>query len=306
MGQPSSSVAAVDCTHTGRLASHSRALRAALAITVLFMLVEAVGGWLANSLALLADAGHMLGDAASLTLALFVAWVAQRPATATKTYGYLRLEIFAALLNGAALLGIAGVIVWQAVRRLGQPAEIESGLMLAVAAAGLVANVVALRLLHGGHRHSLNVRGAYLHVAGDLLGSVGTLVAGLIIALSGWTAADPLISIGIALLILAGAWRLVRDSVDVLLEATPRHISLPAVEREVRAIPGVADVHDLHVWTVTSGVVAMTGHAVVPDATRAQRILRDLQDRMAALGIHHVTFQLEPERLCHDLPTDPR
>ena len=305
MAPPRSPVAAVDCTHTGRLASHSHALRAAFAITVLFMLVEAVGGWVANSLALLADAGHMLGDAASLALALFVAWVAQRPATATKTYGYLRLEIFAALANGTALLGIAALIVWQAVRRLGQPAAVESGLMLVVAAVGLVANVAALRLLHGGHRHSLNVRGAYLHVVGDLLGSVGTLTAGTIIALTGWTTADPLISIGIALLILAGAWRLVRDSVDVLLEATPRHISLPAVEREVRAIPGVADVHDLHVWTVTSGVVAMTGHAVVPDATRSQRVLQELQDRMAGFGIHHVTFQLESERLRHGTAGDP-
>jgi cobalt-zinc-cadmium efflux system protein len=293
-------VAAADCTHTGRLARHSRALKAALAVTVVFMLAEAAGGWLANSLALLADAGHMLGDAASLGLAVFVAWIAQRPATPRRTYGYLRLEIFAALFNGAALFAIAGLIVWQAIGRLGAPPQVHSGLMLAVAALGLGANVVALRLLHAGHEHSLNVRGAYLHVLGDLLGSVGALAAGAIIALTGWTLADPLVSIGIALLVLVGAWRVLRESVDVLLEATPRHISLAAVERELATIPGVSAVHDLHVWTVTSGVVAMTGHAVVADPARTPDVLSAVERRMAGFGIHHVTMQLESTHSCRE------
>jgi cobalt-zinc-cadmium efflux system protein len=293
-------VAAADCTHTGRLARHSRALKLALAVTLVFMLAEAAGGLVANSLALLADAGHMLGDAASLGLALFVAWIAQRPATPTRTYGYLRLEIFAALFNGTALFVIAGFIVWHAVRRLGQPPEIRSGVLMVVAALGLVANLVALRLLHGGHGHSLNVRGAYLHVLGDLLGSVGALGAGAVIALSGWRLVDPLVSIGIALLVLVSAWRLVRESVDVLLEATPRHISLAAVERELATIPGVSEVHDLHVWTVTSGVVAMTGHAVLADPTRTSDVLSTVERRMAGFGIHHVTMQLEVERLCRE------
>ena len=293
-------VAAADCTHTGRLARHSRALKLALAVTVVFMLAEAAGGLLANSLALLADAGHMLGDAASLGLAVFVAWIAQRPATPRRTYGYLRLEIFAALFNGAALFAIAGLIGWQAIGRLGAPPPVHSGLMLAVAALGLGANVVALRLLHAGHAHSLNVRGAYLHVLGDLLGSVGALAAGGIIALTGWTLADPLVSIGIALLVLVGAWRVLRESVDVLLEATPRHISLAAVERELATIPGVSGVHDLHVWTVTSGVLAMTGHAIVADPARTPHVLSAVERRMAGFGIHHVTMQLESTRSCRE------
>jgi cobalt-zinc-cadmium efflux system protein len=295
-----SAVPSADCTHTGRLANHSRALGLALGITLLFMLTEALGGLLAHSLALLADAGHMLGDAASLALALFVAQVAQRPPTPHRTYGYLRLEILAALVNGAALLVIAGAIVWQAVRRIVEPADVRSGLMLVVAALGLVANVVTLRVLRRGHAHSLNLRAAYLHVLGDLLGSVGALTAGLVIALTGWTPADPVASAAIALLILVSAWALLRDSVDVLLEATPRHIPLAKVERALTTVPGVTGVHDLHVWTVTSGMVAMTGHAVLDDLTRSAEVLAMMEQRMADLGIHHVTVQLETERGCRE------
>lgn len=293
-------VAAADCTHTGRLARHSRALRLALVVTLVFMLAEVVGGLVSNSLALLADAGHMLGDAASVGLALFVAWVAQRPATPTRTYGYLRLEILAALVNGVALVVIAAGIGWQAVARLGQPPAVRADLMIGVAALGLGANLLSLRLLHGAHRHSLNVRGAYLHVLGDLLGSLGALAAGAVVALTGWALADPLASLGIALLILGGAWRLLRESVDVLLEATPRHIALGSVEEALASIPGVTDVHHLHVWTVTSGVVAMTGHAVVTDAAQTPAVLATVERRMAGLGIQHVTMQLESERACKE------
>ncbi|HET7039415.1 MAG TPA: cation diffusion facilitator family transporter, partial [Gemmatimonadales bacterium] len=197
-----------------------------------------------------------------------------------------------------ALFGIAGLIVWRAVERLGSPPAVRPGLMLVVALLGLVANFVALRLLHAGHGHSLNLRGAYLHVLGDLLGSVGALLAAAVIGLTGWTAADPLVSIGIALLVLVAAWRLVRESVDVLLEATPRHISLAAVERELATIPGLSDIHDLHVWTVTSGVVAMTGHAVLADLNRTTDVLDTVERRMAGFGIHHVTMQLESSRTC--------
>ncbi|HEX9728309.1 MAG TPA: cation diffusion facilitator family transporter [Gemmatimonadales bacterium] len=294
-------VASVDCTHlSGGLSRHSRALRLALAITLIFMIAEAVGGWLANSLALLADAGHMLGDAASIGLALTMAWVAQRPVTPEKTYGYLRLEILAAVVNGVALFLIAGLIVWQAVGRFSQPPEVRSGLMLGVAVAGLVANLGAMRVLHAGHAHSLNLRGAYLHVLSDLLGSLGAILAAVIIALTGWMPADPIISIVIAILVLGSAWRLLRESVDVLLEATPHHISLRDVQDRIATIPGVSDVHDLHVWTVTSGVIAMTGHAVVEDPARSQGVLETLAQRMEALGIHHVTMQLEEERMCGD------
>lgn len=293
-------VAGVDCIHTGRLGKHSRALRVALAITVVFMLTEAAGGWWANSLALLADAGHMLGDAASLGLALLAARLAQQPASGRRTYGYLRLEIFAALINGVVLVSIAVLVVWRAVVRLSSPPEVQSGVMLAVASAGFVANLVTLRVLHAGHTHSLNLRGAYLHVVGDLLGSVGAVLAGGIIALTAWTPADAIVSAVIALLIALSAVRLLRDSVDVLLEATPRHISLARVAEELGTIPGVADVHDLHVWTVTSGVVAMTGHAVIADLAQGQAVLAAAAERMGRLGIGHVTVQLEPERKCED------
>lgn len=284
----------LDCAHRApALAGQGRPLRFVLILTATFMVVEFAGGLIANSLALLADAGHMLTDVAALALALFAGWIAQRPATPEKTYGYLRLEILAALVNGAALFVLAGLIVWDAVGRLAAPPAIEPRILLGVATAGLVVNLVGMRLLHGGHRHSLNVRGAYLHILSDLLGSVGAMAAGAIILLTGWRPADALISVAIALLILIGAWRLVRESVDVLLEATPRHISLGEVQAGIASIPGVADVHDLHVWTVTSGVVAMSGHAVVGDPGQNQRVLEAVQQRMAGLGIHHVTMQIE-------------
>ncbi len=262
------------------------------------MAVEFVAGWLANSLALLADAGHMLTDVAALALALFAVWIARRPATPDKTYGYLRMEILAALVNGAALFVVAGLIVWDAVGRVADPPAVEARIVFGVATAGLVVNLVGARILHGGHRESLNLRGAYLHVLGDLLGSVGAMAAGAIILTTGWYLADPIISIGIALLILVGAWRLVRESVDVLLEATPRHIALGEVERQIASIPGVDDVHDLHVWTLTSGVVAMSGHAVVCEPGRSQEVLETVQQRMAQLGIRHVTMQIERDQTC--------
>lgn len=250
MSEPGLSERSLACAHRSpKLARHAHALWRVLALTAGFMVVEAGAGWVANSLALLADAGHMFADVAALALALFVAWMAQRPATAERTYGYLRLEILAALVNGTALFVLAGGIVWEALDRVRQPEAVEPRILFGVAFAGLVVNVVALRLLHGNHEHSLNVRGAYLHVLGDLLGSVGAMVAGLVIWFTGWTPADPLISVAIALLIVLSGARLARDSVEVLLEATPRHISLSEVERQIATIPGVKEVHDLHVWT---------------------------------------------------------
>jgi len=263
------------------------------ALTALFMVVEAVGGWMSGSLALLADAGHMLTDVGALGLTLLTAWIARRPASATKTYGYLRWEILAALVNGALLFGIAALVVVEAIGRLRQPEPIQGGLFLVVALAGLVVNGVSLGLLHGHHDGHLNTRGAYLHVLGDLLGSVGAVAAAGIVLLTGWTAADPVVSIVLSLLILVGAWRLVRESTDVLLEAVPRHIAMPEVERRMLAVPGVAAVHDLHVWTVTSGMVAMSGHAMVPDLERHPEVLEGLRTALGGLGIGHVTLQLE-------------
>ena len=276
-------------------------MKTVLGITSLFMLAELLGGVLANSLALLADAGHMLTDIAAIGLSLFAARVGRRPATPEKTFGYLRLEILAALVNGTALFVIAGVIVVEAVRRLSEPLEVQPAILFGVAAAGLVANLIAMRLLRDGHSHSLNVRGAYLHVIGDLMGSIGAILAGAIILFTGWYAADAVISIVIALLILVSAWRLVRESVDVLLEGTPAHIPLADVEQRLAAIPGVRNVHDLHVWTVTSGVVAMSGHLVVQDPQLNQGVLETAQQRLAGLGIHHVTMQIEQEHTCEAL-----
>ena len=299
MTQPELSQRSLECAHrTPMLASHARTLQQVLLLTALFMVVEAGAGWIANSLALLADAGHMFGDVAALGLALFVAWAARRPATAERTYGYLRLEILAALVNGAALLVLAGGIVWEAAQRFRQPAVVEPRILFGVGLAGLLVNVVALRLLHRGHQHSLNVRGAYLHVLGDLLGSLGAMAAGAVILTTGWTPADPLISVVIAALIVWSGARLARESVEILLEATPRHISLSEVEHRIAGIPGVSDVHDLHVWTLTSGVVAMSGHAVVGDPGANQRVLETVQGRMAELGIRHVTMQLEKDDTC--------
>ena len=287
------------CAHRAPLLrAHAGVLQRVLVLTVAFMAIELVSGWVANSLALLADAAHMLGDAAALGLALFVARMADWPATPEKTYGYLRLEILAALANGAALFVLAGWIVWEAVQRLGAPPDVNPTVLFGVGALGLAANAVALRMLHAGHTHSLNVRGAYLHVAGDLLGSVGAMTAGAIILLTGWTLADPVISIGIAVLIVASGARLVWESVEVLLEATPAHISLGNVERQIATVPGVVNVHDLHVWTLTSGVIAMSGHAVVGDPLVNQRVLETVQGRMAAMGISHVTLQLERDDTC--------
>ena len=271
-----------------------KALLTVLAITGTFMLVEFVGGWLANSLALLADAVHMLTDVAAVALSLFAMSVARRPATPAKTYGYLRMEILAALINGAALIVLSLFIFYEAFQRFRSPAEIESGLMLGVAITGLLVNVVAALLLHRSAGHSLNVRGAYLHVLGDLLGSVGAVTAAIIIMTTGWVQADPLISILVGCLILVSSWRLVRESVDVLLEAAPRHIDLAEVHQAMRDVPAVEDVHDLHVWTLTSGYLAMSGHAVVSDPTQNQRVLEEiyhcLRDRF---GIQHVTVQIE-------------
>ena len=272
---------------------HTRALRLVLVLTVTIMVAEVVGGLLSNSLALLADAGHMLTDAAAIALALFAAWIAGRPATAERTFGYLRLEIIAALINGTLLMGLAGLISWQAIGRFMTPPDIEPRILFGVATLGLIGNAVALRILHAGHEHSLNVRGAYLHVLGDLLGSVGAMTAGVVILVTDWTMVDPLVSIFIAILIMIGAVRLVRESVDVLLEATPAHIDLNAVADAISAVPGVTQVHDLHVWTVTSGVVAMSGHAVVCEPEQNQGVLDAVQERMARLGIHHVTVQIE-------------
>jgi cobalt-zinc-cadmium efflux system protein len=271
----------------------TRALRVALALTVTLLVAEIVGGLLSNSLALLADAGHMLTDAGALALSLFVAWFCRQPSKPQKTYGYLRWEILAALINGTTLLLISAWIIVEAMLRFRTPEPVAGGLMLVVAVAGLLVNAVAVWLLHGVREGSLNVRGAYLHVLGDLLASVGTVVAALLVRYTGWLIADPLASLLTTALIVVGAWRLVRESVDVLLEAAPPHIALDTVRERLEAIPGVESIHDLHVWTVTSGMVAVSVHAIVRESDRHQHVLERAHDVLTELGIQHVTVQLE-------------
>jgi cobalt-zinc-cadmium efflux system protein len=271
-----------------------------LALTVAFMFVEAVGGWISGSLALLADAGHMLTDAGALGLSLLSAWIALRPASESKTYGYQRWEILAALINGAALFGIAAWVIVEAVQRIQHPEPIRAQLFLIVAAGGLVVNLISLRILHGMKEANLNTRGAYLHVLGDALGSVGALSAAAVIMLTGWTLADPIISIALAVLILVGGWRLLRESTDILLEGVPGHVSMVEVQRRMLGVTGVTGVHDLHVWTVTSGMVAMSGHAIVPELTSHPEVLEGIRVEMARLGIAHVTIQLEVQHECEE------
>jgi cobalt-zinc-cadmium efflux system protein len=274
-----------------------RPLAIALAITVVLLVGEAIGGWLANSLALLADAGHVLTDAGALGLALFITWLARQPGRPEKTYGYLRWEILAALFNGATLLLISGWIVVEAVMRFRNPEPVAGTLMLWVSVIGLIGNAIAAKVLHGSHTHNLNVRAAYLHVVGDLLASVGTVIAAIVVTVTGWQGADPAASLLTTLLIVIGAWRLLRESVDVLLEAAPKHIALDAVRGCLSGIEGVEEVHDLHVWTVTSGVVALSAHAIVRDAARHQAVLEQALDNLQHMGINHVTLQLEREAM---------
>ena len=284
------------CDHSSAERS-TRALRAALGVTVVILLAEAVGGWLSNSLALVADAGHVLTDAGALALSLFVAWFSRQPVTARKTYGYLRWEILAALINGTTLLLLSAWVVVEAFARFRQPEPVAGSLMLVIAVAGLIGNGIAAWLLHPVNGSSLNVRGAYLHILGDLLASVGTIVAAVVIQMTGWLYADPIASVLTTALIVRGAWSLVRESVDVLLESTPSHISVGEVRQVLQGIQGVESVHDLHVWTVTSGVVALSAHAIVREPSLQQQVLEQAYDLMRPMGIHHVTVQIEQREI---------
>lgn len=277
-----------------RLAGDRRALAGALALILVFAVVEVVAGYLAGSLALLADAGHMLSDAGSLGLALFAAWLGSRPATPDRSFGYRRAEILAALANGAALVAVAIWIVVEAVQRLRDPLEPSGGWVLAVGVAGLALNVGAARLLHRRGSGSLNVQGALRHVLADALGSVGVIAAGAIVLLTGWRYADPLVAVGIAGLVLASSWTLLRDSVGILLESAPRELDAEDVGRAMIDVEDVSEVHDLHVWTITSGFPSLSAHVLVaPDADcHAKR--RELERLLAErFGLTHTTLQVD-------------
>jgi cobalt-zinc-cadmium efflux system protein len=278
-------------------ATRSRpALAVTLVLTCVFVVVELVAGFWTGSLALLADAGHMLTDAGALALALFATWIAARPPTPAKTYGYYRAEILAALVNALLLLIVAGAILVEAWRRWETPSAILAGPMAAVAAAGLAVNLVCAWLLHQGAGDSLNVRAAYLEVLSDALSSLATLVAAAVVLATGWTGADPLAGVLIALLIVPRTWSLLKQAVNVLLEGTPPHLELAEIEAAMCAVAGVRRVHDLHVWTLTSGREAMSAHVVVEDVRESERLLETLHALLhARFGIDHTTMQLETE-----------
>ena len=274
---------------------NSRPLWIALAIIGVFFIVELVGSILSGSLALLADAGHMLSDVAAMAMAIFAFWIASRPATPRRTYGYYRAEVLAAMANAITLVLVSLYIFWEAYQRLSNPPEIQSVTMLVVATAGLVANLASAAVLSRGAGDNLNLRGAFLHVVGDTLGSVGAIVAGLVMLFTGWYYADPLVSVLIGLLVLYSGWHLLRESVDVLLEATPKQVDLTEVKQSLGDIPGVAEVHDLHVWTVTSGFLAMSGHLTLRNGSHGE-ILRSATDLLRnRYGIGHTTIQIESE-----------
>jgi cobalt-zinc-cadmium efflux system protein len=291
-------------SHDHKLSSAAQRGRlvAVFAITLAVLVVELVGAALSGSLALLADAGHVLADGAGIGLALLAIRFAARPATPQRTFGYFRLEILAAVVNAVLLFGVAGFVLVEAWRRLTEPPAVASGLMLAVAAVGLVANAVSLWLLRDGQRHSLNLRGAYLEVWGDLLGSVAVLAAAAVIALTGFQAADPIASAVIAVAILPRTWRLLREAVDVLLEAAPKGVDLAEVRRHLVETPGVTDVHDLHAWTITSGLPVLSVHVVVERDADTGQVLDGLGACLAGhFDIEHSTFQLEqPEHRGHE------
>ena len=281
----------------GAPARVKRPMVLALGITVTFGAVEIVAALLTGSLALLADAGHMLSDVGALLMALTAMWLAQRPHTSTRSYGYLRAEVLAALLNGLVLWAIAGYIFWEAARRFADVPEVESAPMLAVAVAGLGANIVSAFLLTKGSKESINIRGAFLHVIGDLLGSIGAILAGVLMLTLGWFIADPIISVLIGLIILVGSFRLVREATNVLLEGVPAHVDMVDLQRAIESFSDIQSVHDLHTWTLTSGYDAMSTHVVVRldcSGEDSQQLLEGLRGMIAErFGIAHVTIQVE-------------
>jgi cation diffusion facilitator family transporter len=279
-------------------AGQRRRLAVVLGLTLAVLVAEAVGAALTGSLALLADAGHMATDAAGIALALGAVTLAQRPPGGRRTFGWQRLEILAAVANGLLLIGVAGFVVVQAVRRIGDPPEIDAGPMLVIAGIGLAVNLVGLAVLHQGRTTSLNVRGAYLEVLADALGSVAVVAAALVIAGTGWTPADTVASLLIGALVLPRAWHLLREALDVLLEAAPRGVDLAEVRAHMLGVDGVLGVHDLHAWTITSGLPVLSAHVVVTDealeAGHGGRILDALCECLGAhFDMEHCTFQLE-------------
>ena len=280
--------------HTSAAAAGARRLGLVLILVLGYLVVEVAAGIFTNSLALLADAGHMFSDAAGIGLALLAIWFARRPATPEKSFGYYRVEIFAAVTNAVILFGVAAFILIEALRRIAAPPEVVSLPMLVVALVGLAINLVSMRLLHAGAQTSLNLRGAYLEVLGDLLGSIAVIAAALVISLTGWTPIDPIASVVIAGLILPRTWTLLREAVDILLQATPRGVKLEEVRQHVLRARGVVDIHDLHAWTLTSGQNVVSLHAVMERDADPAAVLDELCACLTDdFDMEHSTIQLE-------------
>jgi cobalt-zinc-cadmium efflux system protein len=283
-------------TVTGK---HRRALAAVLGISTTIAVAEVAGAIVTGSLVLLADAAHMAADAAGVGLSLLASWFAGRPATAKRTFGYARAEILAAMANALLLLGMAALIFTEAIRRLSAPPGISSGLLIGFGVGALIANACSLLLLRAGQSESLNVRGAFLEVAADTLGAAAVIITGIIISLTGATLADPIASMIVGVLILPRTWRLLREAVDILLEASPEGIDLNEIRSHMAGLPGVREVHELHVWTITSGLPVFSAHVVVDpeiiECGRSAITLDQLQDCLRGhFDVDHSTFQLEP------------
>ena len=286
------------------MAAGSRPLKIALLIVVVIMVAEVIGGLLSNSLALLGDAGHMLVDALALGLALFAMTIARRPATPSKTYGYHRVEIMAALANGTTLVLLALWIFYESYQRFLDPPLVQTPLMLLVATIGLIANLIGIWLLRKASHGQLNIKAAFWHIVGDTISSVGVIAAGIVISVTGWYIADPIIAVFIGVIILWGAVRIVRESTDILLEAVPRNIQVDKVIKIIKHIPGVEEVHDMHIWTITSGIHALSAHLLIEDqmVSRSAEIVATVnQDLTQHFNITHTTLQLECEK-CENCP----
>lgn len=287
-----------DHTHASAASAagrHRKPLVIAFALTAIYMVVELVVGFSVNSLALISDAAHMGTDVLGLGMALTAITLASRPTTSQRTYGFYRLEVLAALANGLLLFAVAGYVLFEAVQRFGNPPDVPGLPLLVVASIGLVVNLISFRLLLAGSKESINLKGAYLEVWGDLLGSIGVIVAALILYTTGWQYADPIIGVGIGLFILPRTWKLTRQALRILMEVAPPHLDLAEINRQILAIPGVVGVHDLHVWTITSGMESASGHVAIDPDSKYQDVLDSvlnlLQDKY---HISHATIQCEP------------
>lgn len=279
---------------TSAAGKNKKSLAIVFGLTTFYLIVEVIGGLWTGSLALLADAGHMLTDIAGVGLALLAIWFAEKPATPERTYGYYRVEILAALTNAVVLILISLYILYEAYERFKNPPEVQSAVMLGVAAIGLVINIIGIYILRSGSKESLNMKGAYFEVLSDMLTSIGVIIAGIIMLTTGWYYADPIISAGIGLFILPRTWVLLKDAVGVLIEGTPADVDLPKLRESLTKIEGVAGIHDLHVWSLTSGVNAMSVHAVLADGAEHDNVLTRVHEHCTEeFKISHVTVQTE-------------